>query len=55
MSRTDLQPGGENRELAIERFVELLQDAVKQVPIRKIGSAGPPSFAAWRRKSTVAL
>jgi len=25
----------ENRGLAIERFVELLQDAVKQVPIRK--------------------
>jgi ribosome-associated protein len=25
----------ENKELAIERFVELLQDAVKQVPIRK--------------------
>lgn len=25
----------ENRELPIERFVELLQDAVKQVPIRK--------------------
>jgi len=25
----------ENKELAIERFVELLQDAVKQAPIRK--------------------
>jgi ribosome-associated protein len=25
----------ENRELAVERFIELLQDAVKQVPIRK--------------------
>ncbi len=25
----------ENRELAIELFVELLQDAVKQVPLRK--------------------
>lgn len=25
----------ENRELAIERFVELLRDALKQVPIRK--------------------
>jgi len=25
----------ENKELAVERFVELLQDAVKQVPIRK--------------------
>lgn len=25
----------ENRELAIERFVELLRDAIKQVPIRK--------------------
>jgi ribosome-associated protein len=25
----------ENKELAIKRFVELLQDAVKQVPIRK--------------------
>jgi ribosome-associated protein len=25
----------ENRELAIERFVELLRDAVRQVPIRK--------------------
>ena len=25
----------ENKELAIERFVELLQDALKQVPIRK--------------------
>jgi ribosome-associated protein len=25
----------ENRELAIERFVELLRDAVKQLPIRK--------------------
>jgi ribosome-associated protein len=24
-----------NKELAIERFVELLQDALKQVPIRK--------------------
>jgi ribosome-associated protein len=24
-----------NRELAIERFVELLRDAIKQVPIRK--------------------
>ena len=25
----------ENRELAIERFVELLRDSIKQVPIRK--------------------
>ena len=25
----------ENKELAVERFVELMQDAVKQVPIRK--------------------
>ncbi len=25
----------ENKELAIERFVELLRDAIKQVPIRK--------------------
>jgi ribosome-associated protein len=25
----------ENRELAIDRFVELLQDALKQVPVRK--------------------
>jgi ribosome-associated protein len=25
----------ENKELAIERFAELLQDALKQVPIRK--------------------
>lgn len=25
----------ENKELAIERFVELMQDAFKQVPIRK--------------------
>jgi ribosome-associated protein len=25
----------ENKELAVERFVELLRDAVKQVPIRK--------------------
>jgi len=25
----------ENKELAIERFVELLQDALKQVPVRK--------------------
>jgi len=25
----------ENRELAIKRFVELLRDAIKQVPIRK--------------------
>jgi ribosome-associated protein len=25
----------ENRDLAIERFVELVRDAVKQVPIRK--------------------
>ncbi|MGA3115303.1 MAG: alternative ribosome rescue aminoacyl-tRNA hydrolase ArfB [Syntrophobacteraceae bacterium] len=25
----------ENKELAVERFVELLRDAVKQVPVRK--------------------
>ena len=25
----------ENRQLAVERFVELLRDAIKQVPIRK--------------------
>ena len=25
----------ENKELAVERFVELMQDALKQVPIRK--------------------
>ncbi len=25
----------ENRELAVDRFVELLRDAVKQVPVRK--------------------
>jgi ribosome-associated protein len=31
--QTRSQP--ENRELAIERFVELLRDAAKQVPIRK--------------------
>ena len=43
----------ENRELAVERFVELMHDAVKQVPIRKkdAGQRGGETSAAGREKA----
>ncbi len=43
----------ENKILAMERFAELLRDAVKQVPVRKKTRMSKGlSSAGWRRKSS---
>lgn len=43
-----------NRELAVKRFMELMQAALRRIPARKkSGSAGRSSLGGWKRRSTV--
>jgi ribosome-associated protein len=43
----------ENRELAVKRFVKLMLDAGKQVPIRKKTRVSRgPSSGGWRKRSS---
>jgi len=45
-----------NKELAIERFVELLRYAVRQVPLRKKTRVSRrPNCAGWRRRKNIRL
>jgi len=45
----------ENRELAIERFLELMREALRKVPKKEDTSRRRGQLADWRRKAGASL